>query len=1253
MKRSGRNLLPFVLAVLIAATALPPKAVGQKDSGGIAGVVRDSGGAVIPGAKVSVKDVDRGTEVVITTSSQGEYVASPLKIGNYSVTAEKEGFKKTVVGPIVVNIQERPEVDITLQVGSIHEVMTITSEGPQLQTETSELGDVVNGQTATTLPLNGRNFAQLAQLSAGVAPAEPGSRINGSYGFSAGGARSAQNNFLLDGVDNNSNLADLLNETNFVIQPSVDAIAEFKVQTSAYSAEFGRGNGAILNAVVKSGTNSFHGDLYEFIRNEKLDARNAFDAFGRQPYKQNQFGATLGGPIIKNRTFFFGDYEGLRIRQATPFLELIPTPAEVPQLTGGVVSGGGDFSANLAGPTTFQDMSGQFGSAGLTYNVLDCNNQQTYLGEIFNTRQTQTRQTPQGAPISGNFPTGFCGIPIGGYAGGMPTNVFPAGMIDPLAAALSQYWPTPNTTLQGNNFLSDPHRQESRNNFDVRIDHKISDKDNAFGRFSYENQPSFIPPPFNNLLDGGGFFDGTEDNSYRSVALSEVHLFKSTLINEFRLGYNRINSHRYQINSNENISAQLDFPNVPYGPNNGGLPNITFGDGTAGIGSSTYLPSIEKQNSFVLTDNLTWIRGRHSVKFGTEVRIEQFTIFQPAEARGSLDFSNDFTDNPAEPGTGGSSFATMLLGISDGGGITSLHNIDYRRQIYAGFAQDDWKANDRLTVNLGLRYEVFGTVKEHNNEEGTFVFGPNSMLVPSGQNEQLTPTLGMSIPITHGTRGLISPDLNNFAPRIGFAFRAMDKLVVRGGYGIFYGGQENGPYSNPSPGFNPPFFSAESFSTPCGNLAANPTVTPGLPLNCSVASLNINGSNTLANGFPSTALSDPNTPELYSIQPNLRTPYNQQWHFGVQYQMPADTMLDVSYAGSRGLKLFGFYNGNEAALATLPQYAALCTANFGGVLACPTAERRPAHAVAPGAPPGSTCDLSSSVTDDCDPVFDTSIATFRSNDVSNYNSLQVRFEKRPTHGLQFQAAYTWSHALDDASSASLGSQNAGDFRLQNDPLLEYGNADFDVRQRFVLSYAYDLPFGKNKAFGGNVSGVWNQIIGNWQVAGITIATTGNWYTPTDIATNLSTSDGGGEVASPSRPNVVGNPNGHPCVQGTLFNTCAFATNTIVGSFGDAGRNIIQGPGTQNWDISLFKMFPINEEKRLEFRAEFFNAFNHYDPEFDNPASFNSNIATQHGLDETAAETGCTNGSPNSNCAFGFAQAAHDPRFIQFALKFYF
>jgi len=274
----------------------------------------------------------------------------------------------------------------------------------------------------------------------------------------------------------------------------------------------------------------------------------------------------------------------------------------------------------------------------------------------------------------------------------------------------------------------------------------------------------------------------------------------------------------------------------------------------------------------------------------------------------------------------------------------------------------------------------------------------------------------------------------------------------------------------------------------------------------------------------------------------------------------------------------------------------------------------------------------------------------------SYNALTAKLERRFHNGFNLLASYTWSKILTDTGNiigGSLGGAYTANIQNPDNLKAEKAVSPEDTPQIFVISYIYDLPFGKNKAIGGNASGVLNQIIGNWQVAGITIATTGNWYTPTDISTNLSTSDGGGEVANASRPNVVGNPNGHPCVPGTLFNTCAFATNTVVGSFGDAGRNIIQGPGSQNWDISVFKLFPIREQIHLEFRAEFFNAFNHYGPEFDNPGSFNTNIATQHGLDETAAQTGCTNGSPNSNCAFGFAQAAHDPRFIQFALKFYF
>ena len=1195
----GSSTRHFSLCLFLVVWACSAS-YAQKDTGAIAGTVKDASGAVVASAQVTITDVERGTSLTITTNAQGEYVVSPLKVGRYNVTVEKQGFKKAVAGPITVDVQERPEVNVAMQVGSFNETVTVNTQGPQLETETSELGDVVTSRTVETLPLNGRNYAQLALLGVGVSPAEPGSRVSASFGFSSNGARSLQNNFLLDGVDNNANLGDVLNEAPYVIQPPVDGIAEFKVQTNSYSAEFGRGNGAIMNALIKSGTNALHGDLWEFLRNDKLDGRNAFDAFGRQPYKQNQFGFTLGGPIIKNRTFFFGDYEGLRIRQAKPFLAIIPTPAMV----------GGDFSPflDLTTPVNAVDSQGN----QTNQPALDCTGNPTFVGELFNTRLTQQ---------SGINPNGLCGVPIGTDAAGVPTNIFTGNAgsnspIDPLAARLSALFPQPNVNIAGNNFLADPERRESQNNFDIRIDHKISDKDASFGRFSYEDQPSFIPPPFNNVLDGGGFFDGIQDFAYRNVALSETHMFSPTLVNEFRFGYNRINAHRFQLNFNHDISGQLQFPGVPFSPVNGGLPNIGFGDGTITIGSSGFLPSVEKQNSFVFTDNLTWIHGRHSFKYGTELRFEQFTILQPASSRGDMGFGSDFTDNPAAPTTGsgsftGGAFATFLLGIPDFGDISSFHNIDYRRQIYSGYAEDDWKATSKLTLNLGLRYEFFSTIKEHNNQEATFNYQCLCLIVPKGQNAPLTSTLGASLPILrNASSGLISPDLNNFAPRIGFAYQISNKLVTRAGYGIFYGGQENGPFSNPSPGFNPPFYLQQTFQqTNCFDSSANPAQE-----DCSIPNFNV-----LANGYPANSLTDPNNPSFYSLSPKLRTPYTQQWHLGVQYQLPAQTVLEVSYAGSHGLKLYGFYNGNQA--VPTPDTNA------------PSAPRRPAHGVDPNNPGGGPCDL---VTDNCNPVLDVSIPTFRSDDFSNYNALQVSFKKRASHGLEFEASYTYSHALDDASSASLGSQNQGDFRLQTDPRLEYGNADFDVRHRFVFSYAYELPFGKDKPIAGNATGVLNGIIGGWQVAGITSASTGNWFTPTDISTDLSNADGGGTVGNSSRPNVVGDPNGKPCVPGTLFNTCAFATNTIFGAFGNARRNIIQGPGFQNWDISFFKNFELNERSRFEFRAEFFNAFNHVNLEFADPNTTNENIATELG-------------SPG----FGQAQAARDPRFIQFALKFYF
>ncbi len=1186
---------------------------GQKDAGAIIGLVRDSSGAVVAGAKVTVTDVDRGIALRLSTNSEGEYVASPLKIGRYIVTVEKAGFKKEVAGPMQVNIQDRLGVDLKLQPGTATETVTVTGEGSQLETETSELGQVVDSRRINALPLNGRNYAQLALLGVGIAAAEPGSRVETTYGFSSNGARSLQNNFLLDGIDNNANLGDVLNGAAYVIQPSVDAIAEFKVEANSYSAEFGRGNGAIMNAVIKSGTNQLHGDVFEFLRNEKVDATNAFDQFGQQPYKQNQFGFTLGGPILKNKLFFFGDYEGLRIRQGLPQLSTVPTQAEV----------GGDFSAFLTNTVAPQvDPNSGLPIPGST--AFDCNGNPTYEGEIFNSRE---------AGFNPNNANGYCGVPIG-TANGQPTNIFPAGSIDPLGASLAALFPTSNTTEGGgNNYLADPKRSETENKFDIRIDQTISNKDNFFARFSYGNDSTFLPSPFNNALDGGSFQDGYSDNIAQGLAASEIHTFRNNLINEFRFGFNHLNSHRYNLNYNVDIAQQLNFPGVPYGPDLGGLPSIGFSDGTAAIGSSGYLPAIEKQHSYVFTDNLSWTRGRHSTKFGAELRFEQFTIFEPAAARGSMSFGSDFTDNPASPGSGGESIATFLLGIPDSGEITGLNNIDYRRQIYALYALDDFKMTPRLTLSLGLRYELFTTIKEANNDQATFDFNTLSLVVPSGVNTQLTPTLGSELNVTrNGSRGLVSPDLNNFAPRVGLAYKLSDKLVLRSGYGIFYGGQENGPFSNPSPGFNPPFFASQVFAPPCTVPSANPAV-----IDCSISAANSGlPLNVLAQGFPSNSLSDPNTPSLYSLDPHLVTPYTQQWHMGFEYELPADTVFEVSYGGSRGLKLFAFYNANQAVPDPNPSDA--------------TAPRRPANNEAPGAT--GPCTLANP--QNCNPALDAAIDTLRSNTQSNYNSLQVRLEKRYSHGLQYEVAYTFAHALDNASSASLGSVNNGDFQDQRFPNQNYGNADFDVRHRFVFSYVYDLPFGRGRSFAKDTSGVVNQILGNWQMSGVLSAATGNYYTATDIV-SVSNSDCGGTVGFYcSRPARIGNPNATPCVPGTLFNTCAFADDVTMpgiipaGTFGNAGRNIIEGPGYTTWDTSFVKQFPINEQKRLEFRAEFFNVLNHVNYLF---GQFGAISAEPTPLEFDANNIN-TPTDPDAS-GFGHPLATRSPRQIQFALKFYF
>ncbi len=1151
-KRLGLSVATFLLLCF----SLTVSAWAQVDTASIVGTVKDSSGAVIPEAKVTVTDVDRGIPFVTSTSASGDYVASPLKIGRYKVTVEKQGFKTGVVGGIMLEVTQRREVNVTLEVGQMVQQVEVTAKQPLLETATSGLGEVVDVRRVLDLPLNGRNFAALALGSPGVVPTEPGARNEKSFGFSSNGGRAYQNNFLLDGIDNNSNLTDLLNGTSYVVQPSVDALQEFKVQTNAYTAEFGRGNGAILNAAIKSGTNEFHGTAYEFLRNDRLDARNFFDV-NRAAFQQNQFGGTIGGPIRipnlydgRNRSFFFFDYEGLRIRQGGTLTDTVPTAVERM----------GDFSSliDYTSPT----------------GVNDCNGKPTYTGEIFNTRLSQ---------VSSASPTGVCGVPFGYDSSGNPVNVMTMtpSAIDSLASSLTNLWPLPNVNGVGYNYLANPKKRTNRNNFDVRVDHKFSDKDTSFYRFSYEKQPSIFPSIFQSTGgNGNDFFSGNELNFYLNDALSETHIFNPHVVNEFRFGYNRVNSHRYQFNFDKDVSKALGIPGVPFAPLNGGMPEFDFSDNGNGLGDPTFLPSLEIQNTFSYSDNLTWIRGNHSTKFGTEIKSEEFTIFQPASPRGQLGFYNVFTDNPAAPGTGGDGFAQFLAGLPDGGYITNLHNVDYVRPVYSFYGLDDYKVTPRLTLNLGLRYELFATVKEKYDAQGTYFIPTQTLFVPKGQTAQLTPTIASLVPISAtASRGLVPVDTNNFAPRIGLAYKITDRLVLRAGYGIFYAGYETGPWSNPSPPFNPPFFTTESYNVPCPAASANPA--PG-QLDCSIP-----GFSHLSNGFPLNSLVDPNTPQLLELDPRILTPYMQQWHVSTQYQLPLDTLLEIGYAGSKGTKLYTFYDGNQ------PPPTTDTTAAF--------APRRPV------------------------PKIDSGITIFNSVGKSNYNSLQVRVEKRFSRGLQFAVAYTWSHSLDIVSAANLGSNNnSGDRYFAAHPDWERGNSDFDIHQRFVTSYIYELPFGRGRRFGSRVGGPLNQVIGGWQISGILTLSTGNWLTITDGNSNFANSTGG------QRPDLVPgqDPNGKPCVPGQFFNTCAF-TDPPLGSFGNLGRNTVLGPNLKVWDASLLKHFPLSERTTLEFRAEFFN--------MPNRTNFYPNGG---GLDLSASD-------------YGYLTSARDPRQIQFGLKLYF
>ena len=1250
-----------VVIVLFNANLL----YAQVDTGSISGTVTDPSGAVVNGA--SVKLLNEGTSAELTTvvGGDGTYTFSPVRIGNYTLSASAQGFQTTSQRHITVNVGSALLLNLSLKPGTVTETVEVTSTTPQLQTQDASVGQVVDSRNVTNLPLNGRNFTFLAQTVAGVNSPQADTRGNAATGaFAANGNRPAQNNYMLDGIDNNSDTVDFLNGTNFVVLPPVDAVQEFKVQTTNFSAEFGRSGAAVLNATIKSGTNGFHGAVWEFFRNDKLDSADYFEkvqnpstgAYSTQKgeLRQNQYGFAIGGPVIipklfdgRNKLFFFGDYESLRRRQGVPHQGSVPTAQE-----------------RSSGYTNFHELITQqtgtetdaLGRTMPTGTILDPATTRLVSGNTY-VRDPFMGPGSTCSAATTNFTLAACNL-----------NILPAGRLDANAINLLNLYPAPNGSGISSNFTSSPNLKEDRQSFDVRMDANFSAKDQGFFRFSLVDDPQFIPSIFGGVADGGGFQEGNQTALGQQTALAETHVFSPNTVNVARFGINYLHTTRLSPEANNltgtggnGIPADFGILDIPQQHENGGLP--AFGvQGLATLGSNAFLPSDEVSSTIQFTDDFTKIYGKHTFKMGFEYQHVKFSTLQPPWSRGQFNFDGTFTNPPgASPSNENTGIAQFLLtptpstvgGVNYVGGpaaqgagntvyVSNISLTDNGKNYYGTYFQDDWKVSPKLTVNLGLRWDFFGLVFEHHANQANFVpsgppTGSPMYIIPPGPNSAFlnnpvdcttNPTFlncllakdGIALAITGNYgKGLGNSQKHNFAPRVGFAYQVSPKLVARGGFGIFFNGFENRGFS-PNLGENYPFQFNFQFATPNDN---HPIVYSG----CTSPGATPIGSATLETGFSCTPL-DPTLVNasglaLRGIQFDYITPYSEGGNFTLQYQVTPSLSAQAGYVMSLGRHLEVFPNSNNPT-AILPA----------------------------GAPQPLPF-----------PDFGKGNSYATTNGSSFYHGLQTTVEKRFSNGLNFLASYTWSKVMSNARDL-LNGFSVGDYRAPSVPGFgvhnDYALANFDIRNVFHFTGSYELPFGKGKKYLAQPSGVTNALAGGWSIVWSTTLQGGQ---PQKLQCPTSTTSGTlcMDILVPGQdptPGMRHAANGNPI----WYNAAAFTQPCVLGASGPisgspagcvplSGFDVlggprpltVEGPGFHRLDLSFFKDFQLSERFRLQFRTEMFNIFNH--PNFNAP-NFGGNGVVAIG------------GSGNfTNTNFGQIGSTrdepYDPRQIQFALKLYF
>jgi hypothetical protein len=1188
-------------------------------TGSFSGTISDNSGAVLAGAKVTVTAQATNASRDALSDDTGHFLVPSLGVGDYTIRADAPGFKAAESKGVRLQIDEHRELDFKLVPASVSTSVEVNATEVAVQTTNPTLGQVITSEQVAELPLNGRDFVQLATLTPGVTQeTNPGSFFNGgpssevsargTYSLSVGGSRAQSTDWLLDGNDNNE-----LTAGGIAILPSIDAIQEFKVLTYNYSAEWGTRAGPTVLVTTKSGSNQLHGSLFEFFRNTKLDARSYF-ASSKEQFNLNQFGGALGGAIKKDKTFFFLDYQAKRQRHGIPFTGLVPTAAMM----------NGDYSLDPFGnPNSLQLINPYVNSTTTKVpKPFICNNAGPTLIPV----QPNPDGTQTPTVISQNC------------------DIIPSALFDSAGKALIDLYPAANAqnAALGYNYTNVPVRKLNEGEFDIRLDHNFSSKDSVFARFSYDQAVSFVPGGSPGFAEQGAFASTQNiTNHGRNVAVSETHLFSDRTINQFNAGFNRIFNHILSFGTGTCAAAKIGIQGADLGSKCDGVTGYpaslnqsskdcvgcglssTQLTGYWSLGDRGFSPFQGGTNVFSVSDSLEMIRGKHNIRTGGGIRANQMNVLTNGFGDGYFLVFGTYTNDAT---------ADLLLGQLYG----SIHDQTFlgattgrRWKMFRLFVQDDWRVTNNLTLNLGIAWSLTTPITEAGGRQANFNFNTGQYLVAG-------PLAGCAGCLRSGGNVGVQFDKTAFEPRIGLAWKpwGSQSTAVRAGYAIFHdsawsqgaqGTWQNPPYYAEVDNFN--YFAGTPASSTSPGSAGNPcpfgNATSATPQNCGLQ-LSLLQSNLQPIEAPPAPASFTGTIQSQNL--NFKQGMVQQFNLNVEHQLPGQVVLTVGYAGSRSTHILvdGLNEnvGSPTACGVVPGYTLGCGPG-GKAFTAPYGEF-------------------------------TTVAN--NNDIgrARYDSLQVKAEKSAHNGLYALLSYTYSRTFDSGFPDGLGTlPGAMYWPLPGSQKLDWSLSQLNLNNQFTASVLYDLPFGKGKRFGSNWSGAANAILGNWHVNLIEKATSG--FPLFVVASNNGNFSGSGvnfswNGNSLNRPNEVGNPNspgsfaGNPGCTGpasvhTLehwFNPCAFV-DAPAGELGNAPRAPVYGPRFVNTDFSAIKEIPLSfhEGMNLQFRAEFFNLFNH--------AHFFLPGTSASGMQDVD--------SPSS---LGVINATlNDPRFIQFALKLIF